>query len=611
MLRRTQLVVVAALVASCAGEDRRSPPCTAAAVLACSCPGGVAGSAVCSADGVPGACACPGPCDGGSLLAAGSAPVLADATSVSFAGAPVQVLALHKRDVDLSEAGCVPRLSVVVGDPEGCILQLEFAPNGWGGGVGLGSVRFTAGSLCPGFPDAVEGDYVRYGPALEWFTGLDTVLGGGAAQVCLPEVSLSFASIAPIRLERQSDGRPLVLDLSPLTLTGALETSGDTSFDLACPADLRCPELTHDGGDRWCVPLDACSPAFHDGGAGACLPEGTCASGLGLAPDGSCAQWAPTPTLVTPRAYPAAATLADGSVLVAGGWSPTSTSPATAAAERFVPSAHAFAATGSMLTPRADFTLTALPGGGALAAGGFGPTGESAYSTGALASAEIYVESTGQWVGAGSSLSAPRLYHAAVRLASGRVMVLGGQDASFTALASTEIYDQVAGTWTPGPELPAPMPYPAAIALPDGRVLAVSYGRAATYDPGAGAWAEVPNFPYYFQAALAPLPGARVLIASGDYAPLIYDLASGIWHPAAATGPTGRITATEVPGGRVLLVGDGEAIYDPGADAFTPAPAPTPGRNGHAAAALPDGRVLVVGGYEPFNATADVFIGRY
>ncbi len=59
----------------------------------------------------------------------------------------------------------------------------------------------------------------------------------------------------------------------------------------------------------------------------------------------------------------------------------------------------------------------------------------------------------------------------AARLRDGRVLFAGGSDIALTALS--ELYDPLAGTWSPTPPLPQPRGDGTALALPDGSVLVV------------------------------------------------------------------------------------------------------------------------------------------
>jgi hypothetical protein len=608
---RVAIAVAVLLVAGCSGEDEQQRfSCIPGAASACDCAGGRdLGTAICGEDGTPGACVCPGPCDGGSDVRV-SGRVVTERATVALVNEAATVQVFHKRDVDAGEGGCVIALYLSVGVPGACRVDLGFGPNLSGGGWGLRQASFHAGSLCPGFPDAVEGSYhLPRAPRLDWFEGLVSVPSGEAEKVCVPDATVTFSALPPLLLRRE-DGASLVVDLSGLVVSGAFETWGDFAEDAtpACPPALSCPAAHHDGGDRWCVPEGTCSLAFHDDGFGACVPEGTCARGMGLAEDGTCVSWAPVGAPVTSRAYPEAVALADGRVLVAGGYSPKSTSPPTATAELFA--GGAFTATGAMATAREGFTLTALEDGDALAVGGFGPTGD--LSSGLLATSERYDAATGTWRFAGR-LATPRYDHAAVPISNGRVLVIGGEDDVWRPLATTEIWSPVDETWRAGPALPEAMWRPVAVVLPDGRVLAVCGATGVILDAAATAWTSVgASYPWRYGDAAAAVTGdGRVLLAAGGAAQaVLFDPATGAWS-AAGFGPAGaRATATTLPGGAVLVVGGGEAIFDPATGSWTDVPAPVTGRAAHAAA-LADGRVLVVGGYDPLPGTADLFVGRF
>lgn len=96
----------------------------------------------------------------------------------------------------------------------------------------------------------------------------------------------------------------------------------------------------------------------------------------------------------------------------------------------------------------------------------------------------------------------------------------------------------------------------------------------------------------------------------------LYDPATGEW---AATGrlrrPRAFHSANLLPDGRVLVVGGYQTgpdqylataeLYDPATETWRKAPSSSGGRQTHTATLLADGRVLVVGGYD--NATYQLF----
>ena len=97
-------------------------------------------------------------------------------------------------------------------------------------------------------------------------------------------------------------------------------------------------------------------------------------------------------------------------------------------------SAGTWTATGSLATGRQYHTATLLASGKVLVAGG-----QDIYGN-ALSECEIYDPSTGVWTEA-ASLATGRFYHTATLLPSGQVLVAGGQDINGNALSDCEIYD--------------------------------------------------------------------------------------------------------------------------------------------------------------------------
>jgi hypothetical protein len=165
-----------------------------------------------------------------------------------------------------------------------------------------------------------------------------------------------------------------------------------------------------------------------------------------------------------------AAILRSGQVLFAGG----EALGRLANAELYDPTSRTFARTGDMTSRRVWHTLTSLPDGLVLAAGGETDScsGNSCVFAGSVASAELYDPGTGAFVPAGSMAFA-RSTHTATLLGDGRVLLAGGVSYGgigifHGSLASAELY-------TPARLLPAP----AIVALPgDGR------GQGAIFHAG-------------------------------------------------------------------------------------------------------------------------------
>jgi len=123
--------------------------------------------------------------------------------------------------------------------------------------------------------------------------------------------------------------------------------------------------------------------------------------------------------------------------------------------------------------------------------------------------------------------------------------------------------------------------------------------------------------------AASPLPDGEVLVVGGlvgtyltEYVPQdsaeIFDPDVEEWSPTGSM-QTARYEpiAAPLPDGRVLVAGgwDGEPlssaeIYDPETGAFSPTDSPAVARQGAAAAPLPDGRILIAGGLSDGNSDA-------
>jgi len=281
-----------------------------------------------------------------------------------------------------------------------------------------------------------------------------------------------------------------------------------------------------------------------------------------------------------------------------------------------------------MKKARGFFVAVELLNGNVLVAGGF----DGSMPNFDFPDAEIYNWHTGQWTRI-APMNTARAAPAAVRLEDGRVMVIGGADETFTFLASAEIYDPRTDTWSTDT---APMNGPrfedfTAVLLPGRKVLvAGGFGpgfeilnSAEIYDQKTNTWTPTGSMNVARgEFATVVLNDGRVLVVGGVNfsGPLasaeIYDPRTGAWTetgsmpPGSMGTPRNDLALVVLRDGRVLAAGGGmgaEAlhrhasaeIFDPHTGQWTATGPMTEPRSEveYASVLLPDGRVLVPGGY--------------
>jgi hypothetical protein len=278
-----------------------------------------------------------------------------------------------------------------------------------------------------------------------------------------------------------------------------------------------------------------------------------------------------------------------------------------------------FATTGSMATARVSHSATLLQDGRVLVVGGTS-------GTGTLATAELYDPAAGTFASTGSLITA-RQGHSAVLLADGTVLVVGGYSGA-AYLASAELYDPSSGTFSPtANDMPDPrMDF--AAALVGGNVLVAGgfyrtgggsslvdhyLATAVLYDPATrsfGAAGSTPSMSAERRGpAAAPIAGPGLLIAGGRSSSGVTASADAFAANAFTGGGTMTqrreyTTATTLPDGKVLVAGgfDGGSslssadLFDPGTSGFVATGSLASARSHHTASALVDGRVVVTGG---------------
>jgi uncharacterized protein (TIGR03437 family) len=343
--------------------------------------------------------------------------------------------------------------------------------------------------------------------------------------------------------------------------------------------------------------------------------------------------WSLTGSLFRARTGHTATLLANGQVLVAGGYNDAG--PPLNSEELYDPATGTWKSAGHLNATRFDHTATLLPNGKVLFAGGLNRMSAGSPPGSVLNSAELYDPATGTWSNTGN-LNTGRSGHTATLLPNGKVLVSGGgyyTGSAFNALNSAELYDPATGRWGLAGNLQTARRNHTATLLPSGQLLVVGVHccgipvseSAELYDPVTGTWSSAGQLNIGNANTATLLPNGKVLVTEGsedDPATAeLYDPATGMWSV------TGRLnayrhyaTATLLPNGKVLaaevLLGDAGVLtstelYDPATGIWSGAPNPNTGRYGHTATLLPNGKVLMAGGQHygylpPFNS-AELF----
>jgi len=261
-------------------------------------------------------------------------------------------------------------------------------------------------------------------------------------------------------------------------------------------------------------------------------------------------QWVSTGTMQSSREFNAQAKLTNGKVLAAGGID--NSNNVLSSAELYTSNGK-WTLTGSMANARAYSSAVVLTNGKVLVAGGLG-TGSTL-----LAAAELYDPTSGTWSSAGS-LSVARYAHTATLLSNGKVLVTGGCTASScsTYTAGSELYDPTSNTWSTTGSLNTARFSQGAVRLKTGKVLVVggTFGTTSCelYNPATGTWsvAASTNVARY-QHTTTFLADGKVLVAGGGSgrsltnSAEVYDPTANIWTV------TGSMVSPRYAGAAALL----------------------------------------------------------
>ncbi|WP_413568370.1 Kelch repeat-containing protein [Bdellovibrio sp. HCB117] len=335
-------------------------------------------------------------------------------------------------------------------------------------------------------------------------------------------------------------------------------------------------------------------------------------------------QWSPLDDMeIGPRIFHTANIAGKYLVVLGGIPSPSNTASVHATPEKLDLSAYVWKSEASMSVDRFIPAAALLKNGKVLIAGGLSTTPTFVFQ----ASSEIFDPSTNTW-SAAAPLPAARVRSTATVLASGKVLVVGGQDATGT-FNSSVIYDSDSDTWSSGPSMSHYRSAHTATLLPNGKVLIIGGtgdmggtslpAPAEIYDPTTNSWSLTPNMPtpcYFHTATLVPdSTGGKVFVIGGSSTTFlasmqVYDIASNSWSvaPPLTEARSGH-TVTHLNGKLIVAGGYSPSgalstveIYDIASNTWSAGASLLVARNAAGAVALASGKVLVIGGQSTAGA---------
>jgi hypothetical protein len=411
-------------------------------------------------------------------------------------------------------------------------------------------------------------------------------------------------------------------------VVGVVPGSGDTALEFT-PLELLDPQVTY----TVLVSVALRSTAGDALGGQSTFQFGT-GGGVPL-PQQSQLQGTNT-ILSIGRSSHTATRLLSGQVLIAGGYTDLGAPPTvTDRAERYEPAGEDFVLLSARMTQgRAAHTATLLADGRVLLAGGWhNPTIGSPLRT--SRTAELYDPGTASFLAVGDMVS-ERVDHRALRLPDGRVLVTGGSrlvpPSTFEDLADAEVFDPSTNTWSPWPTAMAHVRAQHVMRdLGDGRWLLVGGAfdlRPEVFSTATGTFTTL-SIPAAetarFGACAASFSDGDVAVAGGATvgSVLHFDAqASTLLNTGSGMNrPRSYATASPIGADRVLVVGgidfsagsflltSADLIVQGGSGGSrtfaTGLVFPTP-MAGHTATVLLDGRVLFTGGINPFGGLPEI-----
>ncbi|MFO0755207.1 MAG: kelch repeat-containing protein [Byssovorax sp.] len=279
--------------------------------------------------------------------------------------------------------------------------------------------------------------------------------------------------------------------------------------------------------------------------------------------------WVAASSLATARYGHTATLLQSGKILVAGGYN--TVNGYLTSSELYDPINNVWQASGSFSGSRAFHTAQIITTGAntnkVLIAGG--------YNNSATNTANLFDPATNTWSIA-SGMSTSRYYHSMTNLPSGKILVAGGWNGG-SYYASTEIYDPLTSLWSAGPSMSYTRYGHTATLLNNGKVLiAGGYNNngglsiCELYDPVNNVFGLTSNMStaHFFHTATL-LWNNQVLVtggqtfagSTGQNVAQVYDPTAGTWANAS-TMLASRFNhgATRVLSQDVVLITGGQGV---------------------------------------------------
>ncbi|CAF0889754.1 unnamed protein product [Adineta steineri] len=313
------------------------------------------------------------------------------------------------------------------------------------------------------------------------------------------------------------------------------------------------------------------------------------------------------------------ALLANGQVLVAGGY--TNTSSGISQTEVYTSTGWQFAT--SMNAPRSNHTVTAFANNTkVLAVGG--------NSTSGFQTAEVYDIVNNTWIFTSTNMSSPRIRHTATLLGNGQILIAGGSNVLGISISAAELYIPSSNSFINTTNMNTERRSFTSTLLSDRSTVLVTAGAnaAGTLLKTAelyinGSWILLPSIMTQHRShhAAVLLNDGTVLIAGGGSStPNAYSNAE-IYDPTTqqftAVGSMqyrrAALTLTLLPSGKVLATGGGDwtagayplvcELYDPVTRTWSNTTMLNYGRSYHQTVLL-NNYVLTTGGYDGNNRIA-------